>query len=170
MYTITRPLPDRYVSGLLRALFSWRLRASSTCIKQILALTLLHIHTLPGGRLCGSWGPVSMWKCVLSSALICNALAWRCSRRRGKRYGCVLIDIIKVYISITDLAVAFLLCCELAFTRYCHYEYCMVYGITKEDRGSYIGQKSRNSIAVVWAMQIGGGNKGVIDSCTHTNK
>jgi len=34
---------------------------------------------------CGSWGPVSMLMYVLSSALICNAMAWRCSRRRGKR-------------------------------------------------------------------------------------
>jgi len=35
---------------------------------------------------------------------------------------------------------------------------------------SYIAQKSRNSIAVVWLMQMGGGNKGVIDSCTHKKK
>jgi len=28
--------------------------------------------------------------------------------------------------------------------------------------------KSRNSIAVVWAMRMGGGNKGMIDSRTHT--
>jgi len=38
-------------------------------------------EALPHPR--GSWGPVPMWMCVLSSALICNALAWRCSRRRG---------------------------------------------------------------------------------------
>jgi len=36
--------------------------------------------------------------------------------------------------------------------------------------GSYMAQKSRNSIAVVWVMRIGGGNKGMIDSCTHKNK
>jgi len=35
---------------------------------------------------------------------------------------------------------------------------------------SYIAQKSRNSIAVVWAMLMGGVNKGMIGSCTHTNK
>jgi len=35
---------------------------------------------------------------------------------------------------------------------------------------SYIAQKSRNSIAVVWVMQMGGGNKGMIESCTHNNK
>ena len=28
-------------------------------------------------------------------------------------------------------------------------------------------QQSRNSIAVVGAMRTGGGNKGMIDSCTH---
>jgi len=35
---------------------------------------------------------------------------------------------------------------------------------------SYIARKSRNSIAVVWAMLMGGVDKGVIDSCTHKNK
>ena len=35
---------------------------------------------------------------------------------------------------------------------------------------SYIVLKSRNGIAVVWVMRIGGGYKGMIDSCTHTNK
>ena len=60
---------------------------------------------------------------------------------------------------------------SLAFTRYCHHQYCMVYGITREGRGgSYIAQKLRNSIAVAWTMQIGGGNEGVIDSCTPKNK
>jgi len=38
-------------------------------------------------KLCvGRCGPSSLWMCVLSSALICNALAWRCSRRRDKTY------------------------------------------------------------------------------------
>ena len=36
--------------------------------------------------------------------------------------------------------------------------------------GSYIAQMSRNAIAVVWAMQMGGGSEGMIDSCTHKNK
>jgi len=36
--------------------------------------------------------------------------------------------------------------------------------------GSYIAQKSRNGIAVVCVMQMGGGDKGMIDSCTHKNK
>jgi len=35
---------------------------------------------------------------------------------------------------------------------------------------SSIAQKSRNSTAVVWVMQMGGGKKGMIDSCTHKNK
>jgi len=35
---------------------------------------------------------------------------------------------------------------------------------------SYIAQKLRNSIALVWVMHMGGGNQGVIDSCTHENK
>jgi len=39
-------------------------------------------------KLCvGRWGPVSLWMCVLSSALICNALAWRFSRRRENIQG-----------------------------------------------------------------------------------
>jgi len=33
--------------------------------------------------------------------------------------------------------------------------------------GIYMAHKSRNSIAVVWVMRMGGGNKGLIDSCTH---
>jgi len=36
--------------------------------------------------------------------------------------------------------------------------------------GSYIAQQSRNIIAVVWAMLMGGGNEGMIDSCTHKNE
>ena len=31
---------------------------------------------------------------------------------------------------------------------------------------SYIAHNSRNSIAVVWAMLMGGVNKGMIDFCT----
>jgi len=37
-------------------------------------------------------------------------------------------------------------------------------------RRSYIARKSRNSIAVVWAMLMGGVDKGVIYSCSHKNK
>jgi len=33
--------------------------------------------------------------------------------------------------------------------------------------GEYIAQKLHNSIAVVWVMRMGGGNKWMIDSCTH---
>ena len=36
--------------------------------------------------------------------------------------------------------------------------------------GSYIAQQLRNSIAVVWVMLMGGGNEGMIDSCTHKNE
>jgi len=35
---------------------------------------------------------------------------------------------------------------------------------------SDIAQKSRTGIAVVWVMQVGGGNRGMHDSCAHTNK
>jgi len=35
---------------------------------------------------------------------------------------------------------------------------------------SYIAHMSRIRIAVVWVMQLGGGNQGMIDSCTHKNK
>jgi len=34
---------------------------------------------------------------------------------------------------------------------------------------SFIVQKSSICIAVVWVMQMGGGNKGMIASCTHKN-
>jgi len=33
-----------------------------------------------------------------------------------------------------------------------------------------MAQKSRNRFAVVWAMRMGGGNKGMIGSCTHKNE
>ena len=47
----------------------------------------------------------------------------------------------------------------------------MVYGICIPVGGrSYIAHKSRNSIAVVWVMQMGGGNEGMIDLCTRKNK
>jgi len=36
--------------------------------------------------------------------------------------------------------------------------------------GSYIAQKSRNSNAVVWVLQMVGDNRGMIDSCTHTKQ
>ena len=47
--------------------------------------------------------------------------------------------------------------------------WCMAYKGRVAGR-SYIAQKSRNSIAVVWVMQMGGGNKGILDSGTHKNK
>jgi len=60
---------------------------------------------------------------------------------------------------------------RLAFTRYCQYQYCMVYDFNRGGRGgSYIAQKSRNSIAVICVMQIGGGGKGMIDSWIHKNE
>jgi len=49
----------------------------------------------------------------------------------------------------------------------------MVYGIQKGGRGgegSYVAQKSCNSNAVVWAMQMGGGVQGRIVSCTKASK
>ena len=53
----------------------------------------------------------------------------------------------------------FLLVRALAFTRYCHYQYCMVYGMQGDGRGgAYIALKSRNSITVVWAMLMSRGN------------
>jgi len=41
-------------------------------------------HTHTPTTVCWSWGPIYMWMFVLSSALICNALARKCSRRRSK--------------------------------------------------------------------------------------
>jgi len=38
-----------------------------------------------------------MWMCVLSSALICNALAWRCSRRRGNDYNKLRLRLLFIY-------------------------------------------------------------------------
>ena len=50
----------------------------------------------------------------------------------------------------------------------------IVYGVwhIKEGSGgsSYIAQMACNRIATVWAMQMGGSNEGMSDSCTHTNK
>jgi len=34
----------------------------------------------------------------------------------------------------------------------------------------YVAQKSRSRIAVVLDMRMGGGNTGMIDSCTHIDK
>ena len=58
---------------------------------------------------------------------------------------------------------------SLACTRYCHYQYCIVYSIHKEGSGrvSYLAQQPCNSIATVWAMQAGRKNEGMIDSCTN---
>jgi len=47
--------------------------------------------------------------------------------------------------------------------------WCMAY-TGKVGGRSYIAQKSRNSIAVVWVLQMGWGNKGMIDAWTHKNK
>jgi len=33
-----------------------------------------------------------------------------------------------------------------------------------------MAHKSRNSIAVVGVMRTGGGDKGIVDSCTHKHK
>jgi len=38
------------------------------------------------------------------------------------------------------------------------------------DGVSYTAQMSLNCIAVEWVMHMGGGNKGMVDSCTHKNK
>jgi len=47
----------------------------------------------------------------------------------------------------------------------------MVYGINREGRGKIMYcTKVAHSIAVVWVMQMGGGNKGIVDSCTHKNE
>ena len=46
------------------------------------------------------------------------------------------------------------------------------YPLTQKGREGrvYIAQNSRNSIAVVGVMRMGGGYKGMLDSYTHTNK
>ena len=39
--------------------------------------------------------------------------------------------------------------CELAFTRYCNHQYCMVHGIQKEvGKRAYIAQRSCTSIVI----------------------
>jgi len=60
----------------------------------------------------------------------------------------------------------------LAFTRYCYCQSCMVYGLNREGRGGgrILRKTSRNSIAAVCVMQMGGGDKGMLDSCIHKNK
>jgi len=73
-------------AGLLRAawrtaLCAWRWRKARSFLPH--SSFVLSKRKLQ--KLCvGHWGPVSLWMCVLSSALIRNALAWRCSRRRDK--------------------------------------------------------------------------------------
>jgi len=73
-------------AGLLRAawrtaLCAWRWRkAGSFLPHSSFVFSRRKLQKLCVGR----WGPVSLWLCVLSSALIGNALAWRCSRRRDK--------------------------------------------------------------------------------------
>ena len=47
--------------------------------------------------------------------------------------------------------------------------WCMAYKF-QSGRGVIYCTKSRNSIALVWVMQMGGCNKGMIDSCTHKIK
>jgi len=75
-------------TGLLRAawrtaLCDWRWRkAGSFLPHSSFVFSKRKLHKLCVGR----WGPVSLWMCVLSSALICNALAWRRSRRRDKTF------------------------------------------------------------------------------------
>ena len=50
----------------------------------------------------------------------------------------------------------------------------ILYGVwhTRVGRGggACVAQNSRNSIAVAWVMQLGGGDKGMIDSCTHQKR
>ena len=46
----------------------------------------------------------------------------------------------------------------------------ILYGAWHENGGSEGGQILRNSIATVWAMQVGGGNRRMIDSCTKASK
>ena len=47
--------------------------------------------------------------------------------------------------------------------------WCMAYKGRVGGR-SYIAQKLRNRVAVVWVLQMGGGGKGMIESCTDKNK
>ena len=47
----------------------------------------------------------------------------------------------------------------LAFTRYCHHQYCFLYGIQKRGRvggGARIAQWSCNSVVIGQALQVGG--------------
>ena len=53
--------------------------------------------------------------------------------------------------------------CELAFTRYCHLQYCMVYGIQRRGRweGVYCAMNGcAIVIAIGYASQVGGFNTG----------
>ena len=56
----------------------------------------------------------------------------------------------------------------LAFTRYCYYQYCMVYGIQKGGRRRVVYCPiAVQIIAPAWAMQAGRKNEKMIDSCTN---
>jgi len=59
---------------------------------------------------------------------------------------------------------------NLAFTRYCHHQYCMVYCIKGVVGGwPYIAQWACNSIAIGQALHVGGGGGGIKEE-KHPNK
>jgi len=57
-------------------------------------------------------------------------------------------------------------CASLTFTRYYHHLCCMVYGIYKGESvwGGYVARWSCTSNAIVWALQVEGGNTRMTDS------
>jgi len=60
---------------------------------------------------------------------------------------------------------------EVAFTRYVIANIVLCMACKREvEGGSYIARWSCNSIATVWAVQVGGRNGSTIDSCTNDLK
>ena len=60
---------------------------------------------------------------------------------------------------------------RLAFTRYCIANIVWCMGYASGGRGGlYIAQQRCNSIALLWAVQVGGGNTRKIDSCIKASK
>jgi len=88
---------------------------------------------------CGGW--FFVWSFVV---LCVSCVVWWCSCRV---FVCVCVLFLFLQTNTQQPMILFARSCLLACTRYCHYQYCMVYGMCREDRGG--GYIWRNSRAIV---------------------
>jgi len=123
----------------------------STCIARAIAILLHFVLCILPGVLSSTLGVA---RCGRSAGYVLCAL-WAVSAAMLGGVPCV-----GKYIFIRSLRRAGAPGL-LAFTRYCHCQYCMVYGIKGGGRwGAYIAHWSCNSIGTVRAMQVGGAIQG----------